>query len=327
MTDKATLLSTPVSSVGTLLNFNTWRRRTTPFLYRLFGMGLNMASLVNNEWAAKLLANLWFTVFKREVKPRVKKFWQQADRCIELKLENKSIPVYLWGQDSPQVPLLVMMHGWSGSGSQFQYLIPGLLKAGYRVAVFDAPAHGSNAGKHSHLGEFCESLLAIQQQVGAIDTMIAHSLGSMATLMATQQGLNIRQMVLFAPYLDAEEMVNSFTGRLNLNRKLSSRLRNIIKGKMANILDVDNCWKYLSPGNLLANSDYRGLLIYDLDDEEVPLEQFLSVARCWQNCRIIKTRKLGHNRILKDKKVIERVLAYMKPAKPGADRSEKAEKL
>ncbi len=322
MTDKTTLLSKPVSSVDTLLNSNTWRRRTTAFLYRMFGMGLNMASLVNNEWAASLLANLWFTVFKREVKPKLKKFWQQSDRCIEVKLKSKSIPVYLWGQDSLQAPLLVMMHGWCGSGSQFRYLIPGLLEAGYRVAVFDAPSHGSNAGKRSHLGEFCESLLAIQQQLGMIDTMMAHSLGSMATLMATQQGLNIRQMVLFAPHLDAEEMFNSFTGRLNLNKRLSSCLYNMIAKKLEAILHVDNCWKYLSPEKLLADSNYRGLLIYDLDDEEVPLEQFISVARHWQNCRIIKTRNLGHNRILKDKQVIERVLAYMKSAKLSADRPE-----
>ncbi|MCK4710704.1 MAG: alpha/beta hydrolase, partial [Gammaproteobacteria bacterium] len=145
------------------------KKRIVPWKIRLFGLALNLASLFNNEWAAEKLSQILFTVFKSQPKLWVTKFWNQADRRFEIQLSDQSIPVYCWGKG----PLVVLMHGWSGSGTQFKHFIPALTQAGYRVAVFDAPVHGTNPGKHSHLLDFSDSLVAIQQQLGPVDTVIA----------------------------------------------------------------------------------------------------------------------------------------------------------
>ncbi len=294
-------------SANSRLNSSNRRKRVVPLSYQMFGLGLNVVSYLRNEWAAGILGSLWLTVFKSRPKPWITEFWQQAETRVELRLEGKSIPVSFWGQG----PLVVMMHGWSGSGVQFRRLIPGLVAAGYRVAAFDAPAHGSNPGKHTHLLEFSDSLLAIQQQIGPVDTVMAHSLGGMAAVVAVQRGLSVRQMVLFGPHLDVQKMYQSYSDLLNLNPKLSYRFRDKIGEKMAEIFEVDDVWGLLTPANLLAQIDFQGLLIYDIEDEEIPQDQFKAVARHWRDCRILETEGLGHHHILKDETVIESVLAFM----------------
>ncbi|MDH5352940.1 MAG: alpha/beta hydrolase [Gammaproteobacteria bacterium] len=290
-------------------NSSERRQRVIPFKYQMFGLALNIISRLNNEWAAGILSRLWFTVFKTKQKTWLTEFWQQADSCIDIQLKDKSIPVSLWGQG----PLVVMMHGWSGSGAQFRRFIPGLVKAGFQVATFDAPSHGSNPGKQTHLLEFTDSLLAIQQQIGEVHTLMAHSLGGMAAVMATRRGLVVKQVVMFGPHLDVQIMYQSYSDLLNLKPELTGRFREKIGQRMNEILGEHDIWAMLTPARLLAHSDYRGMLIYDLEDEEIPQSQFKAVAQHWTDCLIFETRGLGHNRILKDDSVIGAVLAFMKP--------------
>ena len=295
-------------STGRRLNSSARRKRVVPLSYQLAGLGLNLVSYLGNEWASDKLSRFWFTVFKGKAKPWIAEFWQQADTRTDVQLGNKSIPVSFWGQG----PLVVVMHGWSGSGVQFRHMIPGLVAAGYRVAVFDAPAHGSNPGGNSHLLEFSDSLVAIQQQIGPIETVIAHSLGGMAAVFASQRGLSVRRMVLLGPHLDLQKMYRTYSDLLNLNPRLSARFRHKIGRKMADIIGIDDVWALFTPANLLSQSDYGGLLIYDSQDEEIPQDQFEAVAQSWRGCQVIKTDGLGHRHTLKDEGVIKSVLAYMR---------------
>lgn len=286
------------------------RKRVVPLSYQLLGLGLNIVSRIHMDWAAEVLKGLFFTVFKTQTKPWITEFWQQADSQIELQLKDKTIPVYLWGGG----PLVVMMHGWSGSGVQFRKLIPDLVTAGYQVAAFDAPAHGDNPGKQTHVLEFVDSLLAIQLQIGPVHTLMAHSFGGMAAMMACQRGLSVEQMILFGPQLDVNEIYQSYSDLLNLNSKLSQRFRQKIGERMAEIVGYDDVWGLFTPQCLLKDRDFSGLLIYDPEDEEIPLSQFKAVAQYWQGCQVIETAGLGHHLILKDDAVIEKVLGFMAQA-------------
>ena len=281
--------------------------RVVPVSYQLTGFGLNLLSRLNHAWVAEILGNIWFTVFKKTAPPWVLDFWQQADACVEVKTGDHRIPVYLWGKG----PLVVMMHGWSGSGTQFRKFISPLVAAGYQVALFDAPAHGSNAGKRSDLVEFSDTLIAIQQRIGPVDTVIAHSLGAMAAVFATQRSLSIQRMILLAPHLDADKIFNSYKSLLNLNEKLARRFHRIVGEKMVEIIGHDNPWELLRPETLLANSPVPGLLIYDLDDEEVPQQLFEEIEQHWTRGRVIKTEGMGHNRLLKDEGIIQQVVDYL----------------
>jgi hypothetical protein len=282
-------------------------RRVVPLSFQMAGIGLNLISRLNNAWVAEVLGNLWFTVFKKAPKSWVKELWQQAEQRFELDLGDKSIPVYLWGRG----PLIVMMHGWSGSGTQYRRFIPTLVNAGYQVALFDAPAHGSNPGKRSDLVQFCDALISIQQQIGPVDTVIAHSLGAMASVLATQRGLGINRMVLLAPHLDVSEMFESYRVLLNINNNLAGCFHQNVGKKMAKVIGHQDPWKMLSPTSLLKEETVPGLLVFDSDDEEIPQRLFFEIEQQWKKAKVIKTQGLGHNGLLKDEVVIRQIMEYL----------------
>ncbi|MBT3203029.1 MAG: alpha/beta hydrolase [Gammaproteobacteria bacterium] len=306
---KSALIEFP-SSISLITNSakSSRTKRVVPWKFRVLGYTLNLISLVNNNWAAAQLNKIWFTVYKRRPKPWVKKFWNQADRRIEINLSDQSIPVYCWGRG----PLVVLMHGWSGSGTQFKHFIPALTKAGYRVAVFDAPAHGTNPGKHSHLLDFTDSLVAIQQQIGPIDTVIAHSFGAMAVTLATRRGLMLNRMVLIAPNLDVQEIFDSYTQLLKLRPKLVQKFKTLISIEFKKILQIDHSWGLFTTINLLEDKYQSGLLVFDSADEEVSQKHFNEIETHWSNSSVIKTQGLGHVRLLKDQDVIGQIISYLK---------------
>ena len=275
--------------------------------FQTAGFCLNIVSRAHNEWPAQVLSKIWFTVFKSKPKQWVDEFWQQADESISIHLTDKNLPVYSWGKG----PLVVLMHGWSGSGTQFRYFIPALVAAGYQVITFDAPAHGQNVGRQSHLLEFTNTLLAIQQQVGEVNTVIAHSLGAMAATLAIQKGLKAQHLVMMAPHLDVQKMFESYSELLNLRPVLAKRFYDLIGQKMYEILDQQDPWAILNPPALLNDKTPTGMLVYDQEDEEVDAVLLAEIEITWKDCTSLKTKGLGHNRILKDEAVIQSVLSYL----------------
>lgn len=284
------------------------RQRVIPLSFQLSGMGLNLLSLIHNEWASDVLARFWFTVFKSKPKPWVAEFWQRADRRIEVTAADVTLPVYCWGEG----PLVVMMHGWSGSGTQFRNFIEPLAAAGFTAVCFDAPEHGSNPGKQSDMPRFSATLIALQQQLGAIDCVIAHSLGAMATAYAVQQGLSPRRTVLVAPHLEVQKMFETFRDLLNMRPQLAQRFYDKIGARMIALMDGVNPWELLTPARLLASGGLKGMLVYDHEDPEVSEAQFREMIDYWPGCEVHATHGLGHNRILKDETVISAIVDYLK---------------
>ena len=285
------------------------RNRVVPLSFQLAGLTLNLLSRMHNEWASGVLAGLWFTVFKTRSKPWVADFWASAQERFEVTVDAHSIPIHCWGQG----PLIVVMHGWSGSGTQFRQFIVPLVAAGFRVAAFDAPAHGANPGRRTHLVNFTDSLFAIQARLGPINTVIAHSLGAMATVYALRRGLGADRSVLIAPHLDVQKMFDTFSYLLGMRPPLARRFHDKIGARMREILDGEDPWLTLNPTAMLEASGFEGMLVYDHQDPEVEQAQFDDIIRHWRGAEVLATDGLGHNRILKDERVIGAVVEYLKP--------------
>lgn len=275
--------------------------------YQIAGLLLNGLSLIRVDWSAAVLTRLFFTVFKAGSRPWVDEFWQSADERRELTVVDSKIPFYRWGEG----PLVVLMHGWSGSGTQFRYFVPPLVAAGFSVVGFDAPGHGGNPGRQSDLLRFSGSLCAVQQGFGPVFCVIAHSFGGMATCYAQRHGLDAARLVLIAPQLDVNGIFETFRELLHMGPKLAERFRERISERML-ALGVPDPWSEFEPSSLLAIPGLRGMLVYDEDDPEIALSQFERFASLWSGSLLHKTRGLGHNRILRDDGVITAIVDYLK---------------
>jgi alpha-beta hydrolase superfamily lysophospholipase len=81
-----------------------------------------------------------------------------------------------------QVKKVLLVHGWSGRGTQLFKIADELLKQGYSTISFDAPAHGKSPGKTTIMVDFITTILEIEKQFGPFDAAIGHSLGGMSVL-------------------------------------------------------------------------------------------------------------------------------------------------
>ena len=159
---------------------------------------------------------------------------------------------------------------------------------------------------------FSATLLAIQRELGQIDTVIAHSLGAMATTYTRKLGLEPARLVLIAPQLDAEELFDNYGRLLKLRPALARLAREKIGERLRELLNGSDPWETLCPSSLVGDPTLRGQLVYDLADPEVPPEHFRDILANWSQCTPLETRGLGHNRILRDRGVIGAVVDYLR---------------
>ncbi|MGH1542978.1 MAG: alpha/beta fold hydrolase [Arenicella sp.] len=289
MNEISTLLPTKPSSVL------SWH-------YRLLATLIRGAYIVLPSQAPKWVATLWFTPFTAKTAPHIKQWQKTADQCYQL----DHGPVFVWGNEGP---LIVAMHGWRGSGWQFRRFIEPLLKQGYRLALFDAPAHGSSQQKRTHLYQFVDVLEQINREIGPIESMIGHSLGCAAISLAAQT-IQPKKVAFISGNFDIESMFRQFCNHLGLPRGLQDRVRLAI---------IDYCNQNIFAGSYETFSrtvmaeKLRGIpaqFCYDVNDPELDMSglTYLQEALGAEKHTI---DNVGHFAILKSAKVVDDVCSFI----------------
>ncbi len=96
---------------------------------------------------------------------------------------------------------------------------------GFRVVMFDAPAHGDSdpgpAGpRRTHGVEFGKALDAVFARFGPAEAVVAHSLGAISTYLTLRFGwLSTRRLVLLAPMVAAEPLFDQFQRALGFGAR------------------------------------------------------------------------------------------------------------
>lgn len=55
----------------------------------------------------------------------------------------------------------------------------------------------------------------------------------------------------------------------------------------------------------------KGLVIHDEDDADISWRSGEEIARAWPNAKFIKTKGLGHRRIIHDEAVISSIMTFL----------------
>ena len=95
--------------------------------------------------------------------------------------EYGSLATYSLGKG----PIVLFVHGWSGSGSQFFPLMEKVAAMGYCAVTFDHYRHGYSKGKENNYLLFIKTIALMRQrlsQQGEIAAIVSHSMGCSATL-------------------------------------------------------------------------------------------------------------------------------------------------
>lgn len=253
--------------------------------------------------ASRFAAKLFLSPFRYKL-PKREKEMDEKSRQEKLVVPSidRDIVVYHYG-DAPKKILLV--HGWSGRGTQLAILAKRLVQEGYSVISFDAPAHGKASGKTSMMPYFVDAVHFMEKKYGPFEAAIGHSLGGMASLKATKDGLGIKKLVVIGTANSVTHITREFAQNMKLNDEVARKMKNYFDKKFGEDMDT------LSGAVSAKGVKIPTLVIHDKDDVDVKVNSAYEIDEQLEKGELYITEKLGHRRILGDQKVIEKITSFL----------------
>lgn len=249
------------------------------------------------RWACRL----WFRTRRFPESAAGKRATGRAE-CSTLAVAGIPVALYSWGAG----PVVVFLHGWSGRGSQAAAFVGPLTQAGYRVIAFDAPGHGETPGNKTNIFECVAVLQTLAREYGPLHGAITHSFGGMVLAYAMRHGIAVERAVCINAPADIDFLLESFAETLSLHPAVLGVLRR----RLAQRFD-ENFHESLSTRVNVQKLTTPALIIHDMDDASVPWRQGELIAAAWPGARFLKTRGLGHGRILRDAATVQAVVEFI----------------
>jgi esterase/lipase len=253
--------------------------------------------------AIRFFIYLFFTPFKYNTPQKEIAVAKTAEK-FSVNVNGKKIQCYSWGNG----PVVLLVHGWAGRGTQLRKFINPLNQAGYRAVAIDGPAHGESEGRKTDLEEFKQAFFAIAKQTGNFTAIIAHSFGGAASLFSISTGLQVKIAVNIASPTMGNEIIKTYLRVLNASEKTGEAFKKYVLKKSGKTFDEFSALAFIKK----VPEDLNLLLVHDEDDKEVIINHAKALQKEFPQAELFQTSGLGHNRILKDDKVIERAVTFIR---------------
>lgn len=263
-------------------------------------------AFVSTKWAVIYASKLFITPIKHKIPKREIEMNQKSvQQTITIPAISKKINIYEYGTSTTAQKAL-LIHGWSGRGTQLYKIADELLKSGYATVSFDAPAHGKSPGHSATMVDFIASIIEVDKQFGPFEIAIGHSLGGMSVMNAIKEGLKVNKAIIIGSGDIVQDITDDFVAKLGLkpvvSKLLCERFEQKYGGKMHDYSAYKAAKKTLTPT----------LVIHDKNDPEVPVKAGINIYEHLQNGELMLTEHLGHRKILANNKVIEKIVNFIK---------------
>lgn len=254
--------------------------------------------------AAKFAMKLFTTPIRYKLPKREEEMDSKSrQKEISVPAIGKQINIYHYGESDKKV---LLVHGWSGRGTQLHSIADKLLKNGYSTISFDAPGHGKSPGKNSDMTEFIACILEIEKQYGPFEHAVGHSLGAMSVLNAIKKGLKVKKAVIIGSGDIIKDIMDDFTAKLGMNIAIGKLMIRQFEKKFGETINTYSAY--------IAAKEVTNpvLVLHDRDDADVPVGAAHHIAEHLAHHEIMITEGLGHRKILGDSKVIKKIIQFLK---------------
>ena len=259
-------------------------------------------AIISPKLATVFAAKLFTTPIKHKIPKREFEMDEKSDqKTIVIPTINKSVVVYQYGQSNKKV---LLVHGWSGRGTQLVKIADEFLKSGYSTISFDAPAHGKSSGNQTIMTEFIATILEINKQYGPFESAIGHSLGGMSILNAIKQGLQLNTAVIIGSGDIVQDIIEDFIAKLELKPSFATNLRLHFEKKYGQKMNDYSAYQAAKEITIPV------LVIHDKDDPEVPVKASQHIYDHLKNGELLLTSGLGHRKILGDSAVVKKTVQF-----------------
>ena len=221
-----------------------------------------------------------------------------------VRVGDQDIATYVWGDPSTQ-PYVLLVHGWSSMGLRWESWAPFLREKGWAAVAFDQPVHGHSDGDLCTLPDFMHALSGVARHYGDALGVVAHSLGCAATTIALDDGWTAKRVVLIAPAADPQAVTRQFARFMRLAEHLRPSLHDALAKRTGYAID-DLHIRHHAP-----KRTQPVLIVHDCFDKQVPLEHGELYAQLWPGATLLKTRRLGHRKVVDDECVRTAALTFL----------------
>jgi pimeloyl-ACP methyl ester carboxylesterase len=258
---------------------------------------------VSPSLTTKFAAKLYTTPIRHKLPKRELQMESESvQKSMVVPEIQKEIVVYEYGKSDKKI---LLVHGWSGRGTQLVKIADELLKMGYKTISFDAPAHGKSKGNYSIMTEFIASILEIEKQYGPFEFAIGHSLGGMSVLNAIKQNLQVKKAVIIGSGDIIQDIIDDFICKLQLRPEFGIKLRDHFEAKFSGKMDDYSAYK------AAEKTEVPVLIIHDKDDDDVSVKAAYNIQKHLKQSEIMITEGLGHRKILGDETVIQKIREFI----------------
>jgi pimeloyl-ACP methyl ester carboxylesterase len=258
---------------------------------------------LSKKLATLYAAKLFTTPIRHKMPKRELAMDQNSSQHIlHVPAINKEIMVYEYGKSDKKV---LLVHGWSGRGTQLVKIADALLEQGFMVYSFDAPAHGKSKGNFSIMPEFIASILELEKKYGPFEYAIGHSLGGMSILNAIKQNLVVKKAVTIGSGDVIQDIIDDFVKKLQLKTEYGLYLKQYFENKFGGTMDDYSAHKAAQMVQIPV------LVIHDLNDGDVSVNGAYHIEKHLKHSELLITEGLGHRKIVGDSSVIEAILEFI----------------
>lgn len=225
---------------------------------------------------------------------------------LQLKFGDGTVQGYRWNH--PAKKKVLILHGYESSIVYFGPYVNPLIKKGYEVLGFDAPAHGASTGKQINAIDYKNLVLEIINQFGPVTSFITHSFGGLAVSMALEELPHNEtwKVVFIAPATESTRAIDNFFSYV----KLDADVRKEFDMLITQVNNQPPSWYSVS--RIANDIKAQVLFLQDKNDNLTPLSDVEPImAKGYPNFTFIITEGLGHSKIYRDEGTRNSVIRFL----------------
>lgn len=288
----------------------------SPLLLAIFRLIFKYLGALAPNLIGRWAYALWFQTHRSSIIPKREQNWLSTASQIEtvnicrdsIGINPLPVMTYYWEIANKKAPLVMLVHGWTGRGSQMGAIAQGLQKAGFRVLAFDNHAHDKTPGKTSTLFKQSEVQRELSDKFGPVYAVVAHSFGGMVNAYSLSQGMETQKVVNISSPARFDFLIERFSNSLRMHHKVKDFIITRFKEEFG--ADLQQRVSATTTSQQLGH--IPTLIIHDENDIDVPISESELLHQAWPNSVLKRTKGLGHRRILYDAQAIESIINFLK---------------
>lgn len=270
---------------------------------------MRLTGLLSPQLAANLALYLCSKPKRHPYSDREETQLHQAQKIFYKGALGTNNIAWSWGKG----PIVILCHGWEARGSKMATLATAIARLGFQAIAIDCTAHGHSSGKQSNFDVMARDIHSLTSQFPHIFAIVGHSMGGMMAMRAREFGVKAERYVLLGAPSAPLPIIDIIKNIL----KLSPNAITICQNKIAD--QIGFSWPQLLAGKIYTNADAPLMMIYDTQDEEVPLFHAEKIQSIWKNSTLIKTSGLGHRKLIWDPDVIQSIMTFITSISPSSE--------